>query len=188
MTTKTLKEIYKGDLDIRFPDHTFTETTVGSMTKVEYEDGASALVFESTRLDVGDAYKNIRDNVVGTAEDYALKDNTDTVQTTDNTVTTITTLHVDDEAVYVIEATVLGIESDNSERASYRIVGSFYRTGGGNATQINSTEIIFGHETDSSWTGATFTVSGENILVQVQGASSTTINWECVENTIEFET
>lgn len=188
MTTATLKEIYEADLLQHFPDHTFAETTVDDETQVDFKDGSSAIVFTSIKPDVGDAYKEIRENVVGFVSEFPLHNNIDTIQTTDATLTTITTETMDDEAVYVLVATVLGIESDNSNRAAYQIKGSFYRTGAGNATQLGSTTSVFANETDNSWTGATFAVSGNDILVQVQGAASTTINWECVEEAIEFET
>jgi len=187
MTTLTLKEIYEADLLIRFPDHTFNETTVGSLTQVDFEDGGSALVATATKLDVGDAYKNIREDVVGFVSEFPLRNNFGTVQTTDNTVTTIDTILLDDEAVYVVEATVLGIESDDSNRAAYRVLGVFYRTGAGSATQIGSTDNVFVKETAASWTGATLSVSGSNVLVRVQGAASTTINWQSVVTALELE-
>ena len=57
----SLKDKYKDDLLYRYgSDHTFTETTVGSMTKVEFKDGSSVLLDESTTLVVDDAYKTIR--------------------------------------------------------------------------------------------------------------------------------
>lgn len=186
MTIKTKKQVYSRDLLARFPDHTFTEVADGDSTRVEWRDGANALVFETTKLDLNDAYQDIRDNVVGGSDEATLRDTFQTVQTTDNTVTVIETITLDDEAVYVIEATLLGIESDNSNRAAYRIVGSFYRTGAGSATQIGSTTVIFSEETAPSWTGATFTVSGNDVRVNAQGAAATTINWQSITTQLEF--
>jgi len=82
---------------------------------------------------------------------------------------------------------LLGIESDNSNRAAYRILGVFYRTGAGNAIQVSSTDSVFSKETAASWTGGSFSVSGNNVLVEVQGAASTTINWESIVTTLELE-
>lgn len=59
-------QLYRDDLLNRFPGNTFTETTVGSMTKVEFFDSGSALVFEATKLVADDAYQNIHHNLVGT--------------------------------------------------------------------------------------------------------------------------
>ncbi len=66
----SLLQLYRDDLLVRFPSHTFTETVVGDMTKVEFFDGASALVFEAQKLDATDAYKNIRENLVGTPAEF----------------------------------------------------------------------------------------------------------------------
>lgn len=186
MTTKTKKEVYSADMLSRFPDHSFTETAVGSATRVEFLDGASAVVFESVRLDLNDAYQNIRENVVGTSDEAGLHDEFSTGQTTDNTATVIATIPIDDEAVYNIQASLLGIESDNSNRASYVILGSFYRTGAGNAIQIGSTTSIHGVETAPAWTGAAFAVSGVNVQVTAQGAVATTINWQVVNEILEL--
>lgn len=61
----TIKEMCRDDLLGRFASHTFTETAVGGQTRVEFKDGGSAVVAGSTKLDVNDAYQNIRENVVG---------------------------------------------------------------------------------------------------------------------------
>lgn len=62
----SLKELYRDDLLNKFASHTFTETTVGSMTKVEFKDGGSAVVGVAQKLVVDDAYKEIREDLVGT--------------------------------------------------------------------------------------------------------------------------
>ncbi len=54
------KDIYENDLLHRFSGYSFVETTVGSMTLVEFQDGGSATVAESKTLVVVDAYRNIR--------------------------------------------------------------------------------------------------------------------------------
>lgn len=59
-----LKEVNRDDLLNRFASHTFTETTVGDHTKVEFKDGGSVVIAEATRLVVDDAYLNIRQNLV----------------------------------------------------------------------------------------------------------------------------
>lgn len=62
-----LKDVNRDDLLNRFASHTFTETPVGSMTLVEFKDGASVVVTEAKRLFVDDAYKNIHSQMVGGA-------------------------------------------------------------------------------------------------------------------------
>jgi len=63
----SIKELYRDDLLNRFASHTFTETTVGSMTLVEFEDAGSAVVGSSQNLIVDDAYRLIRQDLVGFA-------------------------------------------------------------------------------------------------------------------------
>lgn len=59
------KEIYRDDLLNRYGGHTFTETITGDITKVEFKDGASAIIMKSSKMDAKDAYKVIRDVLVG---------------------------------------------------------------------------------------------------------------------------
>ena len=61
----SLKELYRDDLLNRYSGHTFTETTVNSMTLVEFKDGSSNRIAEAQKLVVGDAYKHIREDLVG---------------------------------------------------------------------------------------------------------------------------
>jgi len=57
------KNLYINDLQARYSDHTFTEVVTGSLTKVEFNNG-SVLSSKST-MDVLDAYKNIRYEIIG---------------------------------------------------------------------------------------------------------------------------
>ncbi len=54
------KNIYINDLIHRFPGHTFTETVVGSMTKVTFKDAGLVTIGEQKKLLVSDAYLAIR--------------------------------------------------------------------------------------------------------------------------------
>jgi len=64
----SIKELYRDDLLNRFVSHTFTETTVGSMTLVEFKDGSSDVVGSAQCLVVDDAYRAIRQDLVGFGE------------------------------------------------------------------------------------------------------------------------
>ena len=68
----SLKEQYRDDLLNRFASHTFTETTVGSMTLVEFKDGSEDVVGAAQTLVVDDAYKTIREDLVGTTGDVMI--------------------------------------------------------------------------------------------------------------------
>lgn len=59
------KEVYSDDLINRYAGHTFTETIVGSMTKVEFKDTGPVVIAEAQTLEVDDAYRRIREDLVG---------------------------------------------------------------------------------------------------------------------------
>lgn len=61
----TDKNLYANDLIHRFASHTFTETTVNDLTKVEFKDGGSVVIGEATTLVVIDAYRTIRNDLLG---------------------------------------------------------------------------------------------------------------------------
>lgn len=63
----SLLQLYRDDLLNRYSGHSFTETTVGSMTLVEFKDGGSAVIGAAQTLVADDAYKCIREDLVGTA-------------------------------------------------------------------------------------------------------------------------
>ena len=65
-------ELYRDDLLNRFASHTFVETVVGSMTLVEFEDAGSAVIGAAKTLVAADAYQNIREDLVGSAENVTL--------------------------------------------------------------------------------------------------------------------
>ncbi len=58
------KDIYVNDLLHRYSGYSFVETTVGSMTLVEFQDGGSATVAEAKTLVLVDAYINIRSQML----------------------------------------------------------------------------------------------------------------------------
>jgi hypothetical protein len=99
------------------------------------------------------------------------------VQTTDATQTTIESITLTDANTYQVEARVVGVKSDGTDRASYFIACTVYRTGGGGATIQGQTTLHEG-ESNAAW-DATFTVSGNNLRVSVTGVAATTIEWSC---------
>lgn len=64
----SIKELYRDDLLNRYASHTFTETAIEDMTLVEFKDAGDAVIVASNKLDVGDAYKAIRDDLIGGPE------------------------------------------------------------------------------------------------------------------------
>lgn len=98
------------------------------------------------------------------------------VQTTDATQTTLFTLAVPDTTDVQIEARVVARDTAGTERALYGKVALVYREGGG-ATIQGSVQDVFADVETSAGIDATFTVSGNNVLLSVTGLAATTINW-----------
>jgi hypothetical protein len=112
----------------------------------------------------------------GTKSDGSVINNVAEVQTTDATVTSLATLTLLDENTYHARARVIGVESDGSNRASYEITVTAYRTGAGNATLQNTPTVLHAEESDNTW-DVDFTVSGNDLRVSVTGVAATTIEW-----------
>lgn len=248
------KDIYKADLDFRFPGRAFTETPENDFTRVNYTgtfgidsvsdsggtarfhvspgellyvglgikltgfvtntgynvtgnitatDGSTyfeiagvgwgsdesvgsikAFYYSISCLDVDDAYESIRINLVGSPIIEPLEDHYAIVATSDNSVTTIHAVPIADETSNLCHVKVFGIEADHSNRAVYEVVVGVYRTGGGDTVKLGSDTVEFAGETSVSWGGPSFAVSGTDLLIQVQGAANTDINWQC-DHTLE---
>ncbi len=69
----TDKNLYINDLIHRFPAHTFTETAEGDLTRVDFLDGGMAVVASAKTLDVVDAYRQIRADVLDGSEPLFLQ-------------------------------------------------------------------------------------------------------------------
>jgi len=68
------KNLYANDLIHRFASHTFTETTVQSETKVEFKNASSVVIRKSQKLLAIDAYRIIRNDLLGAEVPLFLSD------------------------------------------------------------------------------------------------------------------
>lgn len=100
----------------------------------------------------------------------------ETVQTTDATQTTLDSITLEDENTYHVEGIVTGVKSDGTDRASYKVAATVYRTGAGSATIQGSVTTLHSAESNASW-DATLTVSSNDVRLSVTGVASTTIEW-----------
>lgn len=226
------RAIYANDLIHRYASHTFTETTVGSLTKVEFKDAGSALVKKKTNLLAIDAYRAIRQDLLGDENPVFLStlterdalENVDagtailnltdaqdqtyngtswvaaggetggivhlavsTIQTTDNTQTSLNTFSLVEDKAYLFKAEVIAEKTDHSAVAGFVIECTAKRETGGSAVLVGATTIIHsGKDTGASSWSVTFTVSGNNLHVSVTGQNSTTIDWCSSLNYIIF--
>lgn len=97
------------------------------------------------------------------------------VQTTDATQTTVDSITLLDENTYMLEAFVVGVQSDGTDRASYHIAVTVYRTAAGGATIQGTVTSLHTQESNASL-DATFTVSGNDVRCSVTGIAAET--WE----------
>jgi hypothetical protein len=128
--------------------------------------GGLALRIASNNVQIG----------AGTKHDGHITKPAAEVQTTDATQTTVDSVTLLDENTYHVEAWVVGVQSDGSNRASYHIAATVYRTGAGNATLQGAVTAVHSQESNGAW-DATFTVNGNDIRVSVTGVAATTIEW-----------
>jgi hypothetical protein len=97
-----------------------------------------------------------------------------TIQTTDNTLTTIATIPITVNEITIINALVRGIAT-NGDGLGFSIVGVF-KIVDGLATQIG-TSTTDAKRDQANW-NVSFAVSEGNVLLKVLGAISNTINWK----------
>jgi len=102
-----------------------------------------------------------------------------TATTTDATVTTIDTLTLDDDSVYLLRASIVTIESGGGDLGGGEIECLAKRLSGGNAA-IQGTVIYILRRGTNGNLDFTFTVSGNDILARVTGLAATTMKWESV--------
>jgi len=102
-----------------------------------------------------------------------------TLQTTNNTTTTLLAYTLQTGSTYSIKATIKAREVSGADRALYVKQGLFYREGGGAVQQGTTQDVISDIESNSAW-DSTFDVSGNDVRVRVTGAASTTINWHVI--------
>lgn len=101
-----------------------------------------------------------------------------TVQTTNNTATTIATYTTKaDERAISMRATVFAREPATDDSAKYVIEALFNRSGSSVVTSKN-VDPVSTFEDQAAW-GVSFNISGQDIQVQVTGENSKTIEWRC---------
>ena len=112
----------------------------------------------------------------GTKCDGHIKRTIQEIQTTDAVQTTLDSITLEDENTYHAKGVVVGVKSDGTDRASYEVDVTVYRTGGGGATIQGAVTVIHSQESNAAW-DATFTVNGNDLRLSVTGVAATTIEW-----------
>lgn len=106
---------------------------------------------------------------------------TDTLQTTDATTTTITTIDIPDDTMIYIRGLVNGYQDTFAAAIGVFYLAVFRKTGGV-VTQVGTTTINSKDDFSSSPI-IDVNTDGTSILVDIKGIAATTINWT---NTYEF--
>ncbi len=97
----------------------------------------------------------------------------DTVTTTNNSSTTISTLSTATDTVYLVETHIVARRTDASNEGGCFVIKSFFRNDSGTVTKIGEDKIS---ASDSPW-DADASISGTNILISVTGEAAKTVNW-----------
>jgi hypothetical protein len=137
---------------------------------VHTTDGALKVKFGSDRV------RKIKDDL-----NYDIVDMLYTDQTTDATPENVMSMAIPTNSIRMVEAVVVGLKSDRTAGAAYRLKATF-RNNGGTTVQIGATTVDVLHEDNAAWDAA-FTVSSPNIILQVTGVAATTINWKAFVET-----
>ena len=148
---------------------------VGSAPGVlSIESGATART--SIGLGIGDSSTFSGLTIgTGTKHDGWVVRDTSEVQTTDATVTTLDFFTLLDENTYHVEAYVVAVQSDGTDRASYHIGCTVYRTAAGSAT-LQGTATLLHIQESNALADATCTVSGNDVRISWTGIAAET--WE----------
>jgi hypothetical protein len=150
------------------------QTQVPLISQGDAEAGTATDIESWSALRVAQAIAALADGGTDDAE----------IATTDATLTTIETVALVDNTAYFFE--VHGIARQTAagpDNAAFVRRGVFYREGGG-AVQVGSDDTPFS-EGNSNFQ-LTFAVSGNNVLVQVQGVAATNISWRTERRTTQM--
>lgn len=112
-----------------------------------------------------------------TFQDAPLGLTANNVQTTDATLTTVATIPIPDDTTYAITALISG-NGPTGKHIWIDIKCGGYREGVGSATLLGDAIITFDDVGATTYT-ADVSVSGNDLLIQVQGAAAETVDWNC---------
>jgi hypothetical protein len=100
------------------------------------------------------------------------------VQTTDATVTTVSTVAIGTSKIHALRVSLAAIRSTAAEAAYYERFAA-YKNNAGTVTLIGAAASPITAEDAAAW-DITLTISGTDVLVRVTGAVGSTIEWECI--------
>lgn len=103
-----------------------------------------------------------------------------TVTTTNNIETTITTIATESDTAYIIETSIIGLRTDSGSEASGFNIKAVFKNISGTLTKVGQDLL---HSKDSASWNVTIEPNTTNIIISVQGESSKTIKWKASTKT-----
>lgn len=119
-----------------------------------------------------------------TLDDAVQDGGLNTVSTTDATLTTIATIAIPDDTVVEITATVVGRRTNAADRGAFIRQATVFREAAGSATLEGSVTTTRSRKSDPQY-DVEINVSGNNVLIQVQGDTGHNMNWKSHHTILE---
>jgi len=101
-----------------------------------------------------------------------------TAQTTNASATQAISLALPDEALFRVEAKIVGKSTDTTERCMYHKTALVFRDGAGSATIEGAVIDTSADVETTAGLNGTITVNGNSVRVTVTGLAATTIDWK----------
>lgn len=104
------------------------------------------------------------------------------IQTTDDSIITILSLPIDDDSAYWAEAYVIGRRTDGGSpfRARMQCLQAMvFRQGGNPADRVGTSNNILTRSKSAGSYDCEIDVSGNNLIVTVNGNTAETVSWVC---------
>lgn len=157
---------------------TYSDHTVVANLAVLTAPGAAGSTDKFLRIDGTTGI--VTSSALTVAVDEIEGRDTATYTTNNGTTATAYTLTLDDETVYRVEAKIIArdaVVGVSADRAYYHIAGLFYRESAGSATQEGATASLIAIETSGTMNAA-FSVSGNDVQIDVTGLAAQFIHWD----------
>ena len=142
---------------------------------VNHYIGLLTAVAGNNQVQIGDEL--LIDSTGGTDTAWGVSIGNYDLQTNDASAHTIATLSTTANSVHALTITAIGIKSDGSQVAHYVRHATYKNVGGTTLSSVGSVSTAHAVEQDSAW-DVSFTTSGTDILIQVTGNDSDTVDWQ----------
>ena len=121
----------------------------------------------------GEVLKRVGTNVVGVTVNDVVSN---TVTTSDATVTTLATIAIPDDTAVLIDASIISRRTDAADRGGYLRRALVFREAAGSATLQGNIDTPFTRESSGPW-NVTIDVNGDDARIRVTGQAGKTIHW-----------